>query len=355
MHTQNKGFSLIEVLVGMTIGLLGIIVITQVFSVSEASKQTTTSGGDAQQNAALSMHTLERDIRMAGYGINSIASLSGCKINAYNSDRTPSSFDFILTAVVINQGVGNLPDTITTTYSNSSIVNSPASLTQAMPNPAAVYKVNNRFGFNEGDLIIAAEPGKECTLGQTSGVPGAPGNSDNVIHNSGNYTNPEGNNVPATFNKPGGVSNVPYTTSAKLYNIGPLPVSNIYSISNNALIATSNFTNVAETVADNVIDLQAQYGVDNNNDNAVDVYQTSADLDASGTVSGVEWSRVLSVRFGLVARSIKREPGCNVTTAVPSWQGGTFNNITANADWQCYRYRVFETTTTMRNLIWKPA
>lgn len=353
MPAKNKGFSLVEVLVGMTIGLLGMVVITQVFSLTEASKQTTTSGGDAQQNAALSLHTLERDIRMAGYGINSIPALAGCKINAYNSDRTPQTFNFIMTGIVIDQGTANLPDTITVTYSSSSLINAPASLTQNMPTPAAVYKVNNRFGFNEGDLIIAAEAGKECTLGQTTGVPGA-GNSDNVIHNSGNYTDPDGSNKPATFNKPGGVSNIPYTTQAKLYNIGPLPISNMYSIVNNALVVTSNFTGVAETVANNVMDLQAEYGIDTNNDNAVDAYQTSADLDGNGIVSGTEWSRILSVRYGLVTRSVKKEPGCNVTTTVPKWTGGDFNNITSNADWECYRYRVFETTTLMRNTIWKP-
>lgn len=352
MRDQIKGFSLIEVLVGMTIGMLGMLVIIQVFSLTESGKQTTTSGGDAQQNAALSLHTLERDIRMAGYGINSVPALAGCKINAYNSDRTPQTFDFILTGVVIDQGAAHLPDKITVTYSSSSLINAPASLTQNMPTPAAVYKVNNRFGFNEGDLIIAAEAGKDCTLGQTTGVPGA-GNSDNVIHSSGNYTDPDGNNKPATYNKPGGVSNTAYTTEAKLYNIGPLPISNVYSIINNALVVTSNFTGVPETVADNVLDLQAEYGVDTDNDNAVNTYQTSADLDGDGTVTGIEWSHVLSVRYGLVARSIKREPN-EVTTAVPTWTGGAFNNISTNPDWKHYRYRVLETTTLLRNMIWRP-
>lgn len=351
---KQNGFSLVEMMVGMAIGLLGMVVIMQVYALTESGKQTTTGGGDAQQKGALSVHTIEHDLRMAGYGINGIPALLGCNIQAYNQSRVPQTFNFTLAPVVITQGVGNLPDTIAITYSTSSVVNAPASLTQDMPNPSAVYKVNNRYGFAPGDLLVIAEPGKDCTLGQVTSTPGG-GQSDNVIHNSGNYTSPEGTNKPAEYNKPGGVSNINYTTSAKLYNLGPLPISNVYSITSSSLSLMPNFTAVSETVADNVLDLQAQYGMDTDDDGDVDEYRVSADLNNDGTTSGLEYSQVLSVRFGLIARSAKREPGCSVTTAVPTWAGGVFNNITANADWQCYRYRVFETTTMLRNMIWTAA
>lgn len=344
----NKGFSLVELMVGMTVGLLGMVVILQVFSVNEASKRTTTSGSDAQLSGALGLHTIERDARMAGYGINLMGFL-GCTIRAYNEDRQPPSsqdFTFSFVPVQITQGVGTAPDTITITYSNASSVTSPASITQNMPSPSAVYKVNNRYGFNVNDLVIAAEAGKDCTLAQVSNVPGSPGQSDNVIHNSGN-------GMP--YNKPSGLG-VSYTTSAKLYNIGPIPVSNVYSIQSNNLQVFSNFSGVNEQVASNVVDLQAQYGIDTSTpvDNVVDVYQNSPDQDADGVVSAAEWARVLSIRFGLVARSINREASCNVTSAAPTWQGGTFSNVSTLPGWNCYRYRVFETTTMIRNMLWKP-
>lgn len=351
---RQYGFSLVEIMVGMAIGLLGMVVILQVFSVTESGKQTTTGGGDAQQKAALSLHTIEHDLRMAGYGINGVPELMGCNIQGYNASRTPQTFNFVLAPVVITQGTGSLPDTITVTYSTSAIVNAPASITQAMPSPSSAYKVNNRYGFSPGDLIVIAESGKDCTLGQVTDTPGG-GQSDNVIHNSGNYKNSDGNNVPADYNKPGGVSNVNYTTTAKLYNLGPLPISNIYSIASSSLNLFVNLTADNETVADNVVDLQAQYGIDTDDDGDVDTYSTSADLDSNGTTTGLEYSQVLSVRLGLISRSTKREPACNVTTVVPTWAGGAFNNITANVDWQCYRYRVFETTTMLRNMIWTQA
>lgn len=348
---RQYGFSLVEVMVGLAIGLLGMMVIMQVFSVTESGKRTTTSGGDAQQKGALSLHTIEHDIRMAGYGINAVPELMGCKIHGYNASRVPQTFDFVLAPVVITQGAGNLPDSIAITYSTSSVMNAPASIIQDMPNPSAAYKVNNRYGFAPGDLIVIAESGQDCTLGQVTDTPGG-GQSDNVIHNSGNYTNPTGDNVSADYNRPGGVSNINYTTTAKLFNLGPLPISNVYSISSNSLNLFTNLTAANETIADNVLDMQAQYGLDTDDDGDVDDYRASADLDGDGKTTGLEYSQVLSVRFGLIARSTKREPACNVTAAVPTWAGGAFYNITVNPDWKCYRYRVFETTTMLRNMLW---
>jgi type IV pilus assembly protein PilW len=132
-------------------------------------------------------------------------------------------------------------------------------------------------------------------------------------------------------------------------------VSNVYSISSELLNLFSNLTAGNETIADNILDLQAQYGLDTDGNGSVDDYRDSADLDSDGTTTGLEYSKVLSVRFGLIARSTKREPSCDVTPDVPTWAGGTFNNIKANTDWKCYRYRVFETTTMLRNMLWTPA
>jgi type IV pilus assembly protein PilW len=352
MRANQTGFSLVEIMVGMTIGLIGMVVIMQVFTVSEANRATTTTGGDAQQSGALSLQTLERDIRMAGYGIN-IPGFLGCSVVAYQEGPPARNFNFTFVPVLITQGTGNLPDTITVTYSSNSTVASPASITQNMPSPAATYKVNNRYGFAEGDLVVAAEAGKDCTLAQVTGVPGTPGQSDNVIHNSGTYTNAQGANVPAQYNKPGGLG-ISYTTSAKLYNIGPLPINNTYSIVNNVFQVASSFTGTTEAIADSVLDLQADYGVDTNADGIVDSYQASADANGDGVINDTDYSRILALRLGLVARSLKREPSCAVTTVVPTWIGGTFNNVTADADWRCYRYRVYQTNVVIRNMIWRP-
>src|ERR1035437_1308770 len=101
----NAGFSLVDVMVGMVIALLGIIIIFQVFSVSEGIKRTTTSGGDALQNGASALFALERSLKEAGYGIFSSINLA------------PLPADPLGTApVTIAPGAANASDSITIRY-----------------------------------------------------------------------------------------------------------------------------------------------------------------------------------------------------------------------------------------------
>ena len=65
----SRGFTLVEILVGLTLGLIAIIVMYQVFAVFENQKRTTTTGSDAQTTGLISLYTMEREIRMAGHGI----------------------------------------------------------------------------------------------------------------------------------------------------------------------------------------------------------------------------------------------------------------------------------------------
>jgi hypothetical protein len=68
-----------EVMVSVVIGLLLVLVIYQVYEISEGQKRTITSGSDAQQNASYGLYVLGRDISMAGNGIASAAvSLDRC-------------------------------------------------------------------------------------------------------------------------------------------------------------------------------------------------------------------------------------------------------------------------------------
>ena len=63
---SDHGFSLVEIMIGVIIGMLGIVIIMKVFLVSEGQKRTTTGGADALENGLMALFTMEQDIRMAG-------------------------------------------------------------------------------------------------------------------------------------------------------------------------------------------------------------------------------------------------------------------------------------------------
>ncbi|CAG0980668.1 hypothetical protein MTYP_01744 [Methylophilaceae bacterium] len=345
MKKHSQGFSLVEVMVGLAIGMLGMIVVMQVLSLTQASNRTTTSGADAQQVGALALYSLERDVRQAGFGFN-VPGFLGCELKGFDKNRG-EAFDFTFTPVVITQIGADEPDIVEINYGSSAKLAVPTNLTQSMSDTTSTYRVANRFGFTVGDILVGAESGKKCGISQVTGLPAAP-DSNAIVHASvasGRY-NPAGGLSPA--------ADYTYSTNGKLYNIGPNPVSNVYTVTDRGLEVLSNFTGEIQLVAEGVVDMQADYGVDTNNDNAVDTYLTDPDTNGDGTITDVEWGKVLSIRLGIVARSRNREAGCDATTTLPSWVGGTFNAVEKDSDWQCYRYRVFETTSVLRNMVWRP-
>ena len=65
-HAQ-AGFTLIELMVGLAIGMLATVVIIQVISVFDAQRRTTTGSADAQSSGGIALHTITREAQSAGY------------------------------------------------------------------------------------------------------------------------------------------------------------------------------------------------------------------------------------------------------------------------------------------------
>lgn len=64
---HTLGFTLVEIMVGMVIAMLGIIIMMQMFSIFEGQKRTTTGGGDVQNSGAIAMYGIQQGIQQAGY------------------------------------------------------------------------------------------------------------------------------------------------------------------------------------------------------------------------------------------------------------------------------------------------
>ena len=114
----SSGFSLVEIMVGMVIGMLGIIVMMQMYSVSEGQKRSATGAGEAQNNGAIALYGMQRDIRQAGYGF-SVLNLFGCNVTM------PSGATVPLAPAVINPANAIIPvgdtnsDTLLVMYGNT--------------------------------------------------------------------------------------------------------------------------------------------------------------------------------------------------------------------------------------------
>lgn len=336
---RETGFTLVEMLVSVAIGLIGIVVMFQVMSVGESLKRTTSAGSDSQIAGTVSMFSLEGDVRPAGLGFGrgvdgaAVPSL-GCTVSAKGSTAS-----FLLVPVLITQGAAaGDPDTITTLYGNSSLFVSTQKFKGSTNNSKTVD--GSYGGFRVGDVVVAggSGAGTACEMFQIS--------SDATPGTLGHAT-------VATFNP--APSQIAYT-SGFLYNLGSNPQRNVWSIQNGRLMMQDSLRSAnAVEVGDNIIDLQAQYGVDGaGGGNATDGQLEDGDWT---TTAPANWSRLLAVRVALLSRSQQFEK-TEVTPNAPAWSGGVFtmSNIAGAAgdaaNWKRYRYRVYEKVIPLRNMVW---
>lgn len=391
--TRSLGFGIVEVMVSMVIALLGMIVIFQVFAISESYNRTAVSGSDAQQNGAYAMYVLQQEIRQAGWGFNSAQAL-GCSVVAYSSTvggppaaLTPLALmpvfagapanAYLLAPVVIRPaGAANGSDGLEVNYGSQSLLVAPVSIFANQAASTDPIQVANPYGFYLQDTILAVPPTipGTCMLAQmtkalplTGAVgPCAAGATNCIVHDAAATAYP--------YNKPGGFAGLAYATSGSVLDLGPTLTRDVFTVVNNQLsVVASLSSNAQQLVADNIVQLKAQYGKDNGgadpgvpgphakNDGIVDTYDTVIPDVVADPANA--WNQVLTVRIGVVARSAQPEkpsgagPACDTTTAVPTWSGSAGANpnpfdLSANAQWQCYRYKVFETVIPLKNILW---
>jgi type IV pilus assembly protein PilW len=346
---KEKGSFLIELMVGLIVSSLSILSIITIYSEFEGQKRTSTQMTVTLTTASIAFFPLQHDAKNAGFGMNSSA-IMGCNIVAYQDGV--GDFNFTLAPVFIAPGGNNQSsDKISFIFGDSDAYFSPLSLTKGMPNSSSALKVNSRFGFTEGNLMVVGQAGKDCTLMQVSNLPGQ-GQTDQIIHNPGTYTDPlTGQQMPAKFNKPGGLG-IDYGVGASVINLGAIPSNIRYEIQNNKLTRSEILMNTGTvTVGNNIVMLKALYLLDNDDDGLIDEV-------TNRTLLATEYKGLKAVRLAIIARSPLKEKSvngqCNVTTNSQfTWLGGTMD-ISSLPDWQCYRYRKLETTIPVRNLIWKP-
>lgn len=358
---RSSGMSLVEVMVAMVIGMIGCIIVFQVFSVAESRKRTIAAGSDMDVSGRLGLMALVRDLQLAGYGYGSAAALAGaaspfgCTVAAYDANRSPTTFTFTLAPLQITQGASGAPDTITVLQGSSNIMVALKTIDQTSNTTKRIKgNTGGRTGVQRGDVVIAlaSTPSQACTMYEITGD----SNADTLTldHATGTYTTAAGQSKTARFNSGGSVPAFTMTGEGRLMNLGATPYLNAWSVSGGKLIVSNGImaTGNAEA-ADNIVNLQAEYGYDANGNGMIasTEWQTTAPTD---------WARVRAVRVALLARG-QYELNA-VTTTAPQWSGGAFTmtNVDGTADsnptgpnnWRNYRYNVFEAVVPLKNVIW---
>lgn len=321
---RQQGFSLIELMVAMTIGLVVLAAIGYVYLSSRQSFRLADSMSRMQENARLAIETMARDVRMAGY--------VGCG-NLQNATVTTIANPPVI-AISPATAITGLDSGASTANFSGTTITRPAGDTISVmgafgggvglvgnlaPSNANVQISGNPYNFAVGDVLVVTD----CTEADIF-RPTTVSSGGTVTMSHGNSTN-TGNRV-GTYGPDGFVFKMAQYT----YFIGINPAGKraLYRTD----LATGTAAGTSELVED-VWDMQITYGRDTNADGAADTY-------GDATAVGTNWAQVVSARISLLLVS----PENNI---VPSPQTYNFNGAVLAGDRRLYQ--VLTTTIAVRN------
>jgi type IV pilus assembly protein PilW len=335
------GFSLMELMVGLTIGMIATVIIIQVMSFFEAQRRTTSGSADAQTNGGIALYAIARELQMAGYPlmpqtdsplectavVNNVAGVGG------------------LTPVAVTNGTAGAnpaSDSVTIRYGTTLYGGAPTQIT-SLPGGNVVWVASN-LGCQANDVVLL-QSGTTCTLTTAT-----------AVSTSGQATVTLANMTNAAVN-------------TNLACLGPWNEIT-YAVNGATLERTAVVSGASTTqpMISGIVNLQVQYGVSASTGSNVITQWVEPSGGTWATPSLTNRNRIKAVRIAVIARNARLEQenvsaACSSTTAaspggVCAWAGDATSPApdvdlsTGNANWNKYRYRVFETIIPLRNVIW---
>ncbi len=372
-----QGVSLIELMIGLALGLIASLAIFSALSAFETQRQVTGNSVDIQQNGLMALYSIEQDIRVAGFGLIDASTTPGhmpcVKINDYRNGKVFNS-----SPVILANG-SNGTDIITINRLNSDtggIVTggnaAKLTLAQSAGSVPARLPLDSNAAIHKDDFILVSEAGLACSLLKATNSPSTTLGTNGVdVVSAGNAVS----NSTLTPAFPA------YTSNAVLANLGPASsnattaaaatifgsltpafspsfASTSYQISSDGQLIRSENGGASTVVASNIVTVAAQYGVAAAGSNTVSCW-----TDAAGSAcSGTDWSnppiadvnRIKAIQVAIVARSANPGGSCIASLQPTTWAALTANQGgIANWGWGgCYRYKIYQTIIPIRNVIW---
>ena len=280
------GTSLVEVLVGLTIGLIAVTAILGTFAAAEALKRNTAGAADAQNVALLAAHTLRTEIGNAGYGLASASRELATCVDTGDIRTTLRPVPVLITAGASD----DTSDTLVVNYANTHVLAAPIAFADAAP-AGTTLSAKSPFGFAVDDTLVAIGLNGVCGTANVTAVSPPDANGAIGLTHSGLAAG--------------------YDRSSLLVNLGPRTrlQRTRYDIVDATLRSLDLTTAgaVANPLASNVVLLKAQYGIDADGDGHLDTWvgANAAPWNPASVLAAAAPSlnAIKALRIGLVVRS----------------------------------------------------
>lgn len=351
-RTQD-GLSLVELMVAITLGLIILAAVAQIF-VSSRTAYTLEEGlARVQEAGRFAMDFLVRDIRMAGY--SGCLPKSGAITNNLNNNTDPvGALGNYVTGhryagsggTALADWNPDLPGTVNSiSYFTAGEVRANTDVLiirrasevntmqgEQMPNTSADLKITgNPAGFTRFDILFISDCERADIFQITNPASWSSG-TNNLVHNTGVGT--PGNST-TEFSKP-------YGTNAEIMKL----ITRIYYIGTGAggkpALFRKEFTGgsfVASELVEGIEDMRVTYGVDTDGDRVPEKYIKADDVTAA------EWRQVVTVRVGILAST---NENVDLQPELTTFDLAGINVAIASADSK-KRHRAFNSTVKLRN------
>lgn len=333
--SQQRGLSMIEMMIAITIGMVLIAGIGQIFVSSRQTYRVQNELARLQENGRFAMDFLSRDIRMADYwgcakGLGNVVNNLNPAGAGYNA--TVHGFGDGLSGT---DGGGSAADTIILRMAN------PTAFPVQSAGPQASGNIQIAAGnpLVQGEILVISD----CTGADIFQVTNANPGAGVLVHNTGAATAP-GNFNPTNPGCPGAnahcLSHV-YGADAQIMQTIVMSyfIQNDAGNGNTPTLYRQLGTATAEPLAEGVENMQILYGEDT--DNPQD-YVANRYLAAGA--AGLDMDKVVSMRIAILVRT--PNDNVNTTTDTTAYNlAGT--SVTPTADRRIRR--VFTSTIQIRN------
>lgn len=370
---RSRGFSLVELMVAVAIGMVLTLTISMMVSRQESLRRETTSGNDLTSNTAYAAYMLDRELRSAGAGFSQASTDNyGCVLNVSrgNAQLLPSLTPFPepfasvpqtyrLAPLIVHAGAGaNGSDVIAVATGNSGL--SEAGLPVA-PKSASAGQLSlaNTLGIRGGDLVLLSQAAIGCMVEQVSS--GFTGGAVPTLTFSGTYAANTINGLSLTDFSNGNAF------VSLLGNVsGNPPRFLLIGLGSNATMFSYDLLQLggttAQSLVEGVVDMRVLYGVDTVRAGQRQVTTwiapttngyTAAELTDGTAASLTNLQSILAVRVGLVLRSDLVEKADVTPSTLTMFAGlgtGLERTYTVPTGTANQRYRVVEFTVPLRNV-----
>lgn len=362
VKSTQQGYSLIELMIATALAALTGLVALQVAASFQASKSQAGSQNEALMSASIGLYQLERELRMAGAGfIGADGLICEAGVNLYYNGAVVQDGTALPFVRIVDGGTG--PDSIRWLRTDALQNSAPATILTTMSNADANITVDNAWGLTQGDLFLAfsSDGSKRCTVYQMSAAPTVDVNAFALPHAAGSTLlyNP---NAASAFTGP-----MAYEVSDKVINLGrsPFQAASVVCATggnsceltgHNAVAAVPAFGS-GTSLASEVVDLQAQYGVAPAGSQSITEW-----VDATGATwadpTQANLNRIKALRIALVTRG-SYEPGEISPTTLVLWDEPAAGQVTVASKRERtltsaerhYRYHVAYTVVPLINVI----